>query len=130
MTALTPDLSTKLAKIAGMFGSAHDGERAAAAALADRLVRGAGLTWPDILRPSALPPPRFTAPPPQPWTPAWTPPPTWRNDVAACLKRRALFNGWETTFLEGLPRFPHLSAKQREILDRLVERARVAGGAP
>jgi hypothetical protein len=33
-----PYLANRLAKICGMFGSAHDGERAAAAALADGLI--------------------------------------------------------------------------------------------
>lgn len=39
----------KLAKILAMAGSQHDGERAAAAALADRMVRDAGLTWERVL---------------------------------------------------------------------------------
>ena len=39
----------RLAKICGLFGSDHAGERAGAAAAADRLVRQAGLRWPDIL---------------------------------------------------------------------------------
>ena len=39
----------RLAKILGMLGSSHDGERAAAAGLADRLVRDLGLTWADVV---------------------------------------------------------------------------------
>lgn len=39
----------RLAKLCGMFGSVHDGERANAAAAADRLVRGTGTTWQKIL---------------------------------------------------------------------------------
>jgi hypothetical protein len=38
----------RLAKLCGMFGSAHAGERAAAAAKADQLVRNLGLTWFDV----------------------------------------------------------------------------------
>jgi hypothetical protein len=38
-----------LAKLCGMFGSDHPGERANAAARADALVRSAGLTWRDII---------------------------------------------------------------------------------
>src|SRR5262245_25791951 len=49
--ALDPSTAQRLAKLCGMFGSNHDGERAAAAAKADALVRGLGLTWPQILLP-------------------------------------------------------------------------------
>jgi hypothetical protein len=46
---LDAKVSQKLAKICGMFGSAHEGERAAAAALADRMVRELGLRWADVV---------------------------------------------------------------------------------
>jgi hypothetical protein len=39
----------RLAKICGMFGSDHEGERASAAALADKFLRDLGLTWRDII---------------------------------------------------------------------------------
>jgi hypothetical protein len=39
----------RLVKLCGMFGSAHIGERANAAAAADRLVRRAGLRWSEII---------------------------------------------------------------------------------
>ena len=39
----------RLARICGLFGSDHAGERAGAAAAADKLVRQAGLRWPDII---------------------------------------------------------------------------------
>ena len=39
----------RLVKLCGIFGSDHAGERANAAAAADRLVRQAGLRWPDVL---------------------------------------------------------------------------------
>jgi hypothetical protein len=45
----------RLQKLCGLFGSQHDGERAAAAALADKLVRAAGLTWGDVIRRPAPP---------------------------------------------------------------------------
>jgi hypothetical protein len=47
---LDPKVVDRLAKLCGMFGSHHDGERAAAAAMADELVRKAGLTWYDVIR--------------------------------------------------------------------------------
>lgn len=46
---LDPNNADRLAKIAGMFGSEHEGERAAAAAKADALVRKLGLTWQDLI---------------------------------------------------------------------------------
>jgi hypothetical protein len=48
----------RLRKLCGMFSSAHDGEIANAARMADRLVRAAGLVWGDVLRPSLPPPSR------------------------------------------------------------------------
>jgi hypothetical protein len=44
----------RLVKLCGMFGSDHAGERANAAAAADKLIREAGLRWPDVIFP-ALP---------------------------------------------------------------------------
>jgi len=46
---LSPAERRKLVGILGMLGSAHDGERAAAAALASRLVRDKGLGWDDLI---------------------------------------------------------------------------------
>jgi hypothetical protein len=47
-----------------MLGSDHDGERANAGRLADRMVRDAGLTWCDVVMPSlpSLSPPRDPEP--------------------------------------------------------------------
>jgi hypothetical protein len=49
----------KLARVCGLFSSAHDGERSSAAAIADRMVREAGLSWPQIIlrtkQPESLP---------------------------------------------------------------------------
>lgn len=45
---------TRLVRILGMLGSDHDGERAAAALAADRLVRGSGWTWWDLLAPARV----------------------------------------------------------------------------
>jgi|GEM_PF-4372410 len=45
---------TRLIRILGMLGSDHDGERAAAAQAADRLVRGSGWSWSDLLAPARV----------------------------------------------------------------------------
>src|SRR5262252_2839409 len=39
----------RLIKLCGMFGSAHEGERSNAAAMADQLIRSKGLRWGDVL---------------------------------------------------------------------------------
>lgn len=57
--ALDRDL---LAKVLGMLGSEHAGERAAAAAKADAMVKEAGLTWAQVLSGS---PPSRRAPTPE-----------------------------------------------------------------
>jgi hypothetical protein len=52
---LHPKVAERLAKLCGLLGSEHEGERAAAALKADRLVRECGLTWEQIIaRPAAF----------------------------------------------------------------------------
>ena len=46
---LSAELRTRIAKLLGMCGSAHDGEVLNAARKADALVREHGLTWPSII---------------------------------------------------------------------------------
>jgi len=41
----------KLVMVLGMLGSAHDGEIAAAGRSAAKMVREAGLTWREVIRP-------------------------------------------------------------------------------
>jgi hypothetical protein len=69
----------RLAAILGMLGSAHAGERAAAALQAEALRRKLGLTWAELLaaQEAAPPPPAqpvWTPPPAPPEPPAWTAP--------------------------------------------------------
>jgi hypothetical protein len=52
---LDPKATNKLAKICGMFGSVHEGERAAAAAAADRMIHEIGLRWTDIINVPLVP---------------------------------------------------------------------------
>ena len=51
---LDPSTADRLAKLCGMFGSNHDGERASAAAMADSLVRRLNMTWHEVI--SSSPP--------------------------------------------------------------------------
>ena len=65
----------RLTKLLGMLGSAHDGERAVAAAKADELVRSRGLTWSDVVaRPQLASAPRRSS------SEAWHEPETIRAD--------------------------------------------------
>ena len=122
MTALAEADRDRLAKLLGLLGSAYDGEVANAGRLADRLVRSAGLTWPDILSPS-LPSPDHdhrgnTAADPLRGD--------WRAMAVACTRFQHLIDKWEWQFLSGLQRFPWLSSKQHAILVRIVTRLRAA----
>ena len=115
MTALpSPALADKLAKIAGMFGSTHDGERAAAAALADRLVRSAGLSWGDVIRAPALPPRPLIG-------------------TAGCIDLAAAIAGfhtltlWEQRFVVSLRGRPSMSNRQREVLRGIAAKVRSRG---
>ena len=123
MSALAEADRDRLAKLLGLLGSAYDGEVANAGRLADKLVRSAGLTWPDVIAP-ALPSPDHdrrgdTAADPLRGN--------WRAMAAACTKFQHLIDRWEWQFLSGLQRFPRLSTKQRAILVRIVTRLRAAG---
>jgi hypothetical protein len=107
----------RLVKLCGMLGSNHAGERANAAAAADRLIREAGLRWPDVILP-ALPGP--TTPQAYCVTQA----------VQFLLDRWDLLSDWEISFCEGIQRQRSpLSPKQREVLDRLVAKCRVEAAA-
>ncbi len=113
MMPLTPADLNKLAGILGMLGSEHQGERDAAARLADRLVRGKGLQWADLLAPKPT---------------AWTLPPPPSCDVEAdlrvCRAYPGLLNDWERGFLRGLKPGRPLSVKQRGILSGMACKVR------
>ncbi len=101
----------KLAKILGMLGSDHDGERAAAALKADHFVKQAGLTWEAIVSPNRAPkphrPPEFG---------------TWRKTCRECLARDKDLRQWERGFLRDLPKFQRISTKQRYCLNEIAIR--------
>ena len=46
---LDPSTCERIVKLLGMTGSAHDGEVANAARLADRLLRASGMCWADVI---------------------------------------------------------------------------------
>jgi hypothetical protein len=107
-----------LAKLLGMLGSDHAGERDNAARAAHRLVQQRGITWFDVM---------VTRAPPD-MDPDTDPIGVdWRLTAAACSRYPLLLNKWEAEFIAGLPRFPRLTAKQRECLIKIVVRLRACG---
>jgi hypothetical protein len=112
MTALAPADLGKLAKVCGMFSSSHMGERAAAAAKADAIVRGAGLTWPDVLASNLM-------------SAAADSHTSWRRDLTPAVilaTYGAALNEWEKRFLAGLVKRPNWSPKQREVFADILGR--------
>lgn len=106
MTALDPHVADRLAKLCGLFGSDHDGERATAAAKADQLIRSHGLRWADVIAPV----------------------PTETTDrIRFALGHIDVLSRWEHGFLLGIRHKPTLSEKQLAILDDIM--AKIGGGA-
>ena len=111
MNALAPAALGKLARICGMLGSEHDGERAAAALQADRLVRGAGTTWEALLAPSVAAPRQSEARRPRVFSP---------GELLA--NYGPALTPWERCFLATLVKHSGWSKKQRAVLDDIRAR--------
>jgi hypothetical protein len=90
------------AKLCGMFGSDHDSERAAAAAVADKLVRGLGFTWPEII--SSGTGSIATVP----------------GKIAFALANIVALSMWERGFLYSINGKTKLSDKQLHVLDQII----------
>jgi hypothetical protein len=118
-----------------MLGSEFDGERANAAALADRLVRDAGLTWTDVI----VAPRRDAVSRGERETADFASARDYVNrlvrdyaQVERCLDRADLFSTKQIAFLEGLnawlrDRGP-LTPRQRAVLAELVARVAARDG--
>lgn len=108
---MTPLDRERLVKLVGMFGSDHAGERANAAAAADKLVRQAGLRWPDVILPALAGPIR-------------------EREIASdddavefCLDREGDLTPWEFKFVWSLHHQRYaLTPKQRQTLAGIVEK--------
>lgn len=110
MTAtLTAADQSKLAKLLGLLGSNHAGERDAAGLAAARFLRDRNLTWAQVLKPAAI----------EKRLPEIG---TWRTTVALCLVRHGSLRPWEVSFLRDLPGFRRLSTKQRYVLKEIADR--------
>ena len=121
---LPTDTRRKLVGVLGMLGSNHAGERDAAAQLANRMIRGAGLTWGELI---AVPEPGLKYEPP-PYRPPPAPPLGWRELARRCAAYPLWLSPWEREFLAGLPRRVRLSGKQAAVLDRIAAHLRRRGG--
>jgi hypothetical protein len=114
---LTPALASKLVKVLGMLGSVHDGEVAAAGRRADAMVKGAGLSWGDVIAPAA---PRSEQPqrPQRRWHRSTSP-----SDTAAlCLLWPEVLTDWETNFCRSIVGRRRISAKQTVVLEHLARK--------
>src|SRR3954470_1367431 len=115
--SLTPAFADKLVKVLGLLGSVHDGEVAAAGRRADAMVKGAGLSWGDVIAPAA---PRSE----QPQRPQrrWRRPTSPSDTAALCLQWPEVLTGWETDFCRSIVGRRQTSAKQSVVLEHIARK--------
>jgi hypothetical protein len=110
MTALLdPAIADLLAKVCGMFGSDHAGERAAAAAMANKLVRTQGLTWSEIIVPMSSTP---------------TSPRSIEEQIDFALSYKEVLSAWDWGFVNGIRGRQFLTEKQLAKLGDIVAKVR------
>jgi len=98
---LNPRAAAHLIKLCGMLGSDHAGERAAAAAMADRFVRTMGMTWTDVI----------------------TAPPEWQHMAFVCRTHGHRLSDKERSFLDNIRRLRRPpSDRQLAWLEDIFER--------
>jgi hypothetical protein len=90
-SVLDPRATDRLAKLCGMFGSDHAGERAAAAAKADDMVRSLGLRWADVIN--------------VPLVPAGHEEVSWQAALACCLDHIPELTPRDRDFIKSLARW-------------------------
>jgi hypothetical protein len=110
---LPPAVREKLGKLVPMLSSNHDGERAAAAAAIERVLRGAGLDWHDFTAAITAPPAAAASPSPPPQRPAES-----DDDIGMSMLDHEL-----VALVEALRAARRFTARSEEFLDSLLERA-------
>jgi hypothetical protein len=113
---LLPRQRDQLVKILGLTGSAFDGEALAAVRKAHGIITAAGLSWSDVIAPSAT---DHTAD---------------GDDMAEtdaaiswCLEHGGtVLTAWDRKFLVSLQSFTRLSDKQKLVLDKIFRKCRAA----
>jgi hypothetical protein len=117
-TVRSPDLAAKLVKVLGLLGSDHDGEVAAAGRRAHAMVKGAGLTWGEVIGPAAL-----AKPEPSCSQRRWREPGSPSDRAALCLLWREVLTDWEVDFCRSIVGRCRISPKQTAVLARLARKA-------
>jgi len=118
--ALAPDTASRLIRVLGMLGSAHDGERAAAGLMAHRIIAGAGLTWETALAPLLGPPQADRGYEPSDDF-------VGHSDlVIFCIANSDTLSEWEISFLNSVLYYRMLTPKQRAVLARIVSKCEAA----
>ena len=107
---LATDAAQRLAKLCGMFGSNHAGERASAAAKANKLVRDQGLTWPEIIASSIKPRSSIA------------------EQIGFAVANIGALSMWERGFLYSINGQRRLSPKKLAVLHEIV--AKIQGARP
>jgi hypothetical protein len=111
---------TRLVKLLGMLGSAHDGEIAAAGRKASEYIRQHRLQWSDVIAAPRLAPP---SPPPRP---AWQWVRPWQKMVGHLQVHRVELSAREREFIDTLATWRREpTSRQYDWLSALY--ARVAG---
>ena len=134
----------KLAKICAMFASEFPDERATAAAIADRMVRSSGSSWEIIFRALDEAAQRIAdlqaeaeaarqrqpgTTPVREWRELWVEPDNDPSAIEACLEWGDIMSEWEQGFLVSVSGRDRLSEKQKNVLWRLVAKARAKAKA-
>jgi hypothetical protein len=91
---LNPKATDRLAKLCGLLGSDNAGERATAAALADRMIRELGLRWTDVISVPLVPA--------EPISPHDV---SWQDALDVCLDRVDELDPRSRAFLQSLSRW-------------------------
>ena len=109
MNALGAADRERLAKMLGMLGSSHAGERDAGGLAAARLLRQRKATWGDVLMPGVpvKREPHFGI---------------WRQTCAELAQRPGDLRPWERGFVADLPKFQRISTKRRYVLNEIAKR--------
>ena len=119
MNALPEADRTKLAKLLGMLGSAHAGERDAAACAAHRLVQQRGITWHDVVTPP-LPQPAIAQH-------RYQTDHIQNADLVFCQQHASACTDWEQEFVRSVSMRRSMSQKQRDVVARIAESLRGRG---
>ena len=118
MTRLDAATTDRLAKLAGMLSSAHEGERSNAAALATKLLHGANLTWDALVRAGAAALAQSgPRPPPHVATARWA------------LAFPGLLSDREADFLRTIVHRKSITPRQAAFLDSIAAELRRGGAS-